>query len=184
MGKTKTTPLWWKIFALEYLKNGQNGTEAYMKARPKTKRSTAEANSSKLLGNAKFQAFYQPMIAKTEESIGMSRKRWFKLLADVAEFNISEFMFPVGDDIQVVSDWDKNEKAHAIESIVAATTTGEDGQVFRRVSIKAASKIEALKVLGKALGYLEEKVDVTSGGQPIKFLGLPALGAKFNGSKS
>lgn len=161
MPKQHSIPLWWSHFITEYLKNGQNAKRAYLKVRPNVTERTAEVNAEKLLRNTDFVNLLKASTEKIEAKIAMTQERWAQLLADVCEVNLGEFLKTEegSGDTQLVSDWKDKPKLHAIDSINLNTTTLESGAVVQRVSISKANKIEALKTLGKALGYLTEKVE-------------------------
>jgi phage terminase small subunit len=155
-------PLWWQEFISEYLKNGENAKQAYLKVKPHCAPSTAEVKGSELVRNGKFSKALQEARVKAESKIDMSREKWLKLVCDVAGFNITELFTENGD---LNPKWKELKAAHVIEAIQSASTTNADGQVFSRVQVKAASKIKALELLGKALGYLDEKVNVNHSGK-------------------
>lgn len=164
MGKRKSTPkrepLWWDVFMTEYMSNGQNGRAAYMKARPGTPSNTAGTMASRLLNKVEFRSSLDRRLQKVAEKLEMTREEWLKLVADVGRFNLPSFLRSgEQDDVRMTDGWQDHEDAHCIESFQTATTTNEDGQVFTRVSVKAHNKMKALEVIGKALGYLTDKVE-------------------------
>ena len=55
-----------KIFCMEYVKNGSNGTKAYMKAYSNCTEETARRNASKLLTNTDIQDYIRELQNKTE----------------------------------------------------------------------------------------------------------------------
>jgi len=55
-----------KIFCREYVKNGSNGTAAYMKAYSKCTEETARRNASKLLTNTDIQNYIKELQDKAE----------------------------------------------------------------------------------------------------------------------
>lgn len=55
-----------KIFCREYVKNGSNGTAAYMKAYSKCTEETARRNASKLLTNTDIQGYIKELQDKAE----------------------------------------------------------------------------------------------------------------------
>ena len=55
-----------KIFCREYVKNGSNGTQAYMKAYPDASEETARINASKLLTNTNIQNYIKELQDKAE----------------------------------------------------------------------------------------------------------------------
>lgn len=152
-------PLWWEIFITEYLKNGQNGRAAYLKAKPKVKLSTAGTEAEKLLKKPEFQEALEKSREKIIEKTGMSREKWMNILCDVAELDITEFLCDDNGDIDLIQNWKEKAGKHAIEAMDTRTTTLESGQVVRRVFIKKENKLKALEVIGKSLGYLTDKVE-------------------------
>ena len=55
-----------KIFCREYVKNGSNGTQAYMKAYTGCTEETARINASKLLTNTNIQDYIKELQDKSE----------------------------------------------------------------------------------------------------------------------
>jgi len=55
-----------KVFCREYVKNGSNGTAAYMKAYSKCTEETARRNASKLLTNTDIQNYIKELQDKAE----------------------------------------------------------------------------------------------------------------------
>lgn len=152
-------PLWWQIFITEYLKNGQNGTDAYLKARPKTSKNAARANAQRLLANDAFILLLEKSQVKVIEKTEMSRERWIELLADVAGSDIRDFLRTDSrGDVHLVDDWKDRAGGHVINSISITTTETEHGG-SRRVLINRESKLKALEIMGKSLGYLTDKVE-------------------------
>ncbi|MDD2709792.1 MAG: terminase small subunit [Verrucomicrobiae bacterium] len=160
--KIKQCPPWWGHFITEYLRNGQNAKRAYLKAKPKVTERTAEVESAKLLSKPDFLEQLKAAQENVAKRVGMTRDRWLQLLADVAEFDLREFLEidPVTGDTRLVKDWKERAKGHAIESLKIRTTTLESGQVVQTVATTRDSKLKALELIGKSLQYLVEKVDV------------------------
>ncbi len=69
-------PIWWRVFALTYLQNGGNATQAYIKAKPHVSHSTAEAEGSKLLGNPKFLQALNQEKQKMNEMLDINLQQW------------------------------------------------------------------------------------------------------------
>jgi len=114
MAKSKN-PIWWEVFISEYLRNGQNGKQAYLKARPKVSERTAEVESAKLLRKPEFEKLLNKATEQVCKKIGMSNEKWLEELISVAE--------------------------------------------TKKVKVSAISKLKALEIIGKSLGYLTEKVE-------------------------
>lgn len=159
--KQGTIPLWWDVFITEYLKNGQNGKLAYLKAHPKVTPRSAESSAERLLRNDDFLETLKKSQEKLETKMAMSRERWLSLLMDVAEFDVKDYLVDEDGDITLAPDWKQKDKGHAIEMVDVKLTTLESGQVVKRVMIKKENKTKALEMIGKALGYMTEKVEVT-----------------------
>jgi hypothetical protein len=118
-----------------------------------------------LLNNAKFKAYLDAELAKSSQKLAMSREEWLKGVAEIARFNLADYFEQKGDDLDVSEDIFNKPDRHVIESIKVKTTTDEKGQVYRNIEFKAASKITAYQILGKALGFLDEKIEHSHSGQ-------------------
>lgn len=71
-----TVPIWWRVFAFDYLKNGENGAAAYRKAKPNVSNGTAEVESCKLLKNPNFSKVLEEEREKLSATIDLSQKEW------------------------------------------------------------------------------------------------------------
>jgi len=155
----KPPPFWWHTFTTEWMRNGQNVRAAYLMARSgaKCSRETASAEGARLLRNPRFKIFLDGMMKEAGACVGMTRNRWLSLLKDCAEFDLRSYLrLESGSgDVQLSPDWQERHDGHALQSVELATTTQESGAVVQRVKLKAAGKLEALKTLGMALGYLQ-----------------------------
>lgn len=159
----RKNPIWWQVFISEYVKNGQNATQAYIKARPDIKNSaTAAVMAERLLRKANFALILKEAQDKAVSKIEMSRERWLQLVSDCAGFDIRNYLkLESGSgDVQLVDDWKERVDGHAISEVQLNTTTLESGAVVQRVKLSRESKLKALEILGKALGFLTDKVDV------------------------
>lgn len=163
MARKNKNPEWWKIFIKEYLTNGNNGSAAYKLTHPKASKETCEVNASRLLSNAKFNNELSTAKKKLEDKLEMSKEEWLRLHADIARFDIRDFITidSTTGDTQLVPDWKEKPNGHAISEMQIATTTQESGAVVQRVKIVRDSKLGALTNIGKALGYVEDKVKVS-----------------------
>ena len=72
-----------KLFCQEYVKNGMNGTQAYMKAHPKCTEETARRNASKLLTKTDVQQYIKELQGKTEKKAIMSIEERMNWLTDI-----------------------------------------------------------------------------------------------------
>ena len=68
-----------KVFCREYIKNGNNGTRAYMIAYPDSSEESARRQASRLLTNVDIQKYIEQLQSKTEDKAIMSiqeRMQW------------------------------------------------------------------------------------------------------------
>ena len=72
-----------KVFCREYVKNGNNGTKAYMIAYPDSSEESARRQASRLLTNVDIQKYLQQLQSKTEDKAIMSIQDRMKWLTDL-----------------------------------------------------------------------------------------------------
>lgn len=72
-----------KIFCREYVKNGNNGTQAYMKAYKNCTKETARRNASDLLTKTDVQEYIKELQDKLEDKAIMNAQARMKWLTDV-----------------------------------------------------------------------------------------------------
>lgn len=82
-----------RTFAQEYVKNGNNGTKAYMKAYPDCTYETAMANASDLLRNTKVKEYIESLQAEIEDKAIMSAKERMEWLTKVVTGEIDEKIY-------------------------------------------------------------------------------------------
>lgn len=105
-----------EVFVSEYL-SCFNATEAYSRAYPKAKRSTAGANGHELLKKTEIQ----DEITKRLAHVHMSADEALKRLADMARGDVTEFISPLGAfDMDAVK---AAGKGHLIKKIKQRTIT-------------------------------------------------------------
>lgn len=128
-------------------------------ARPLAKLSTSGTEACRLLKTPQIQSLIQSYINSTASDLSMSKQEWLRLAADTARFDIRQYLQTESGsgDVQLVEDWQSKPGGHALESVELATTTLESGQVVQRVKLKASSKMKALELVGKAMGYIEDE---------------------------
>lgn len=73
----------WMIFGQEYVKNGNNGTKAYMIAYPNCTEETARRNASTLLTKTDVQEYIKELQDKIEDKSIMSAKDRMIFLTNV-----------------------------------------------------------------------------------------------------
>ncbi|MBR0471714.1 MAG: terminase small subunit [Methanosphaera sp.] len=74
-----------KTFCQEYVKNGMNGTKAYMAAYPDSSEESARRQASRLLTNVDIQKYIEKLQSKNEDKAIMSvqdRMRWLTELVN------------------------------------------------------------------------------------------------------
>ncbi len=108
-----------KNFCNEYIKNGANGTQAYLKAYKTKSEETATVNASRLLRNANVQQYISELQEEAKDKAIMSaieRKKW---LTDVVkDIQREECMvkMPDGEEMVIGSkNADLNTKLKAID---------------------------------------------------------------------
>lgn len=93
-------------------------------------------------------------------------------IAKLAYVNMRDFirLTPNGDAFIDLSDLTRDQAAALAEITVEdfLDGRGDDAREVRRVKIKLADKKGSLELLGKHLGLFTDRVDLTSGGQPLK----------------
>jgi len=72
-----------KAFIEEYLINGMNATDAYLKAYPKSKYDTARANGAKLLANANIQDYINNKQKITAERNEVTKADIIRVLVNI-----------------------------------------------------------------------------------------------------
>jgi hypothetical protein len=100
--------------------------------------------------------------ARIAKKYEMSREEWLRHLSEIANFDVREYLEvnEATGEINLVSDWKERANGHVLEEIQMTTEiSGKHGDVTHRVRLKRESKLRALEMLGKALGYLTEKVE-------------------------
>lgn len=161
-------PHWWTIFATEYMMNGQCASHACLKAKPHLKPESAAVEAHRLLSDVNFKAFLASFRQTCTERMGMKWNEWMGNLMDCARFDLTNFLttermgpdgetIPLSGDIELDPNWNKRPDKHVIQEVQMTTTTLENGQVVQKVKLTAAKKLEALRIIGAAQGFLEEK---------------------------
>lgn len=110
------------IFCQEYVKNGLNGTQAYLKAYKTCKKEdTAKVNASRLLTNANIQNYIQELQEKIEDETIMTAKERMKWLSEVIKDIQREeikIKLPDGtDEVLYMKNADLNTKLKAIDTL-------------------------------------------------------------------
>lgn len=88
-------------FCQEYIKNGNNGTKAYMKAYKKCTEETARRNASKLLTNTDVQEYIHSLQNKVEKKSIMSAEERMEFLTKVISGKIDDKVY-MGDKLKAL----------------------------------------------------------------------------------
>lgn len=83
-------PTWWKVFAIEYLRNGENGAAAYRVAKPHVAEKTAEAESGKLLRKPEFSCVLEAERNAILSKVNLSRDEWTSEILKVFKHNVKK----------------------------------------------------------------------------------------------
>jgi len=123
------------IFANEYIANGQNATQAYLKAFPGVTYGTARAEGSKLSAKPSIRAYIDAELKKIEEKAILSRDEILRLLAEGARGKMKE-QKPVF-----------NPAKGTIETV--------------EVDIAPKDRMKALELAGKTMNLFTDKLDLS-----------------------
>lgn len=151
---------------------GKSATEAYRLvygARAKS----AEASSSRLLGNAKVRKRVEELKAAGAERAEVSIAEVLRELKLIGFANMRDYIRigSDGDPHFDMSELDRDQAAVISELMVEdfKDGRGDDARDVRRIKFKLHDKRAALVDIGKHLGMFKEKIDVNvSGGLNIK----------------
>lgn len=85
----------------------------------------------------------------------MSRDEWDRIITDVARFDIRNFLRANEStgELELDPEWKSRLDGHVLETLEQTSTTLESGAVVNRLKVKVASKLEALNLYGKAMGW-------------------------------
>lgn len=157
-----------KLFCQEYLKLGMNGTQAYLNIYKSCKKeSTAMANASRLLRNAKVQEYIKELQEKVEEKAIVSIEDIVKELTAIAFTDRTKISQNVRNRIMLQDDKDGTKKEY-FEDNVIFTQTSELDETTRKViagykktqsgfAVETYDKMKALELLGKYLGMFKDE---------------------------
>lgn len=136
-----------RIFALEYLTNGQNATEAYHKAHPQAKRSTCGVEGHKRLKKPRIAAFIKQQLAEREQRLIMEADEALAGITLHARADIRR-LFKEGR-LLPIADW-PNDIAHCVKSI----KPGQHG-----TTLVLYDKLDALKTMAINGGKLRARIE-------------------------
>lgn len=148
-----------KSFGIEYLKD-HNGKQAAIRAGYSPK--SAEVQASRLLSNAKVQAYIQELSIIATKRNDITVDRVLQEIALIAFLDIKEFY---NDNGTVKKVCEIEEKARrAISSVTTRELwigKGEKAELFSIESIKSGDKLKALELLGRYLSMFKDKLEIS-----------------------
>lgn len=119
-----------KLFCDEYLSNGMNATQAYLKVYKNVKsEDVAGACAARLLGNASVREYLDVALAKIHDEKTMNAKEVMERLTAIGREQTTDEVL---------------------------TMEGE----IREVKSRTQDRIRALELIGKAYGMFKDKIDV------------------------
>lgn len=140
-----------RAFALEYVRNGRNGTQAAITAGYAAK--SAFVTASRLLNDAKVQAVISEALDRAEVVFGLSIDRTLREVARLAYFDPAK-LYDSDGSLKKIADLDEDTRA-AVASIEADITHSEDGEITVTKKIKFWDKNAALEKAMKHLGLYD-----------------------------
>ncbi|MFC1544598.1 terminase small subunit [Gemmatimonadota bacterium] len=141
-----------EIFCHQYLID-LNGTQAYLRVKPKVKRTTAVVAASKLLSSPKVQDRIDELNKKLLARIDITSDRVLQELAVVGFSNIGDYCEWDDSGVRMKDSGDLPAgKTAAVEAVQQRKT-----KYGSALSIKLYDKIRALEMLGRHLNLFREK---------------------------
>ena len=142
-----------KIFADKYLID-LNATRAYKVAYPRVKNDDiAAANASRLLRNAKVAAYISERMQERQKRTEVTQDRVIEELAAIAFAKATDFV-QISHGNVILTDTSKLSE-NQIKAI-AGIKEGKNG-----IELKLNDKEKALELLGRHLGMIKDKLEVT-----------------------
>lgn len=163
-----------EVFIDEYLKCF-NGTEAYSRAYPSAKRTSARASAADLLANPNISEAIQARL----NEVHMSADEALKLMADIARGDIGHFVNDYGG-VDILKARERG-LTKLIKKVKTKTITinGKDQDkevIVEEIELYPADS--ALRDILKIHGKFTDKVDLTSGGAPLEIKIVKASDAR------
>lgn len=119
-----------KLFCDEYLSNGMNATQAYLKTYKNVKNTnTAAANASALLRNPKVREYLDVALAKIHDEKTMDAREVMERLTAIGREQTTDELLTM------------------------------DGEI-KEVKSRTQDRIKALELIGKAYGMFRDKVEM------------------------
>ena len=162
-----------KEFVHEYICNGWNATQAYIKIYPSVKNdNVAAANSSKLLTKTKIKQYIAFMKTDCEQLVGITKQKQLRAWQLISQSNIAHFH----NSWIKLKDWNEILKENpdamkAIESIetkiINTLNAFKEPVEVEYVKIKMYSKTAALTAIDNLMGYKAEETINIKMEQPL-----------------
>lgn len=149
-------------FIAEYLANGMNATQAYVKVYKAKNVQSAGVCAHNLLKNLKVAGHIGETVAKQVEATGISAEKVLREYDIIASGDLRDFYDEAGN-LKPMKDWtaEMGKRVAAIETVIKNVAAG-DGQTDTIHKIKLWPKDRALEGLAKHLGLLTERVELTA----------------------
>lgn len=104
-------------FCQEYIKNGNNGTKAYMKVYPGSSEESAMTGASRLLRNDKVQDYLKSLQDKVEKKTIMSAEERMEFLTKVVNGKIKDKVY-MGDKLKALDILNKMSGEYVVKAEV------------------------------------------------------------------
>lgn len=141
----------YEAFANEYVANGLNATQAYLKIYKNSKNEkSARVQSCNLLTNHNVQEFIQKAQAEAAKKTEITRDM---LLAELAAIGFADLSTMVDENGQVKPFSEMGKSTKAISEIQTDSRSIDDQVIEKRSRIKAHDKLKAIQMLSNMLGF-------------------------------
>lgn len=148
-------------FCQEYVKNGKNGSRAYLTVYRTKNEDTARVNASRLLTNTNIKARINELMDKIEDRTLVTPERIIREYARIAFLDIRNFYNDDGT-LKKITELD-DDTAAAIAGMDISTFTKDNGEIVISEVVKKIKNVDkkgALDSLAKIKGMFVEKVEV------------------------
>jgi len=154
-----------KLFCHAYLSNGCNGTAAYKEVYKESNEDNARFSASRLLTNGNIRQYIDTLLLNVFSDKSGIASVVIERLMGIVGTNIKEVCFWNGTALELVeSNKLSSRQASSIKEISQKITSNDE----YGMSVKQWNPLKAAELLMKYCGMLQDKVDLTSGGQAIQ----------------
>lgn len=153
-----------KAFCREYMKNGKNGLQSYMKVY-KCKEETAKVNASKLLTNTNIQKYISELENEIKEKDLITIEEIIKELKAIAFTDRTEISRMITEEKEIdnttlvykkVDFIDTDKLSAETKKVIAGYKQTQSGY-----AVETYDKVKALELLGKYIGMFNDKQNIT-----------------------